>query len=50
MRTIKLSKELKSEWEQAIQPTKIATEPGSNQHQIDRKDWNRNKLVNCIEL
>ena len=31
-------KVLKSEWQQAIQPKKIATEPGSNQHQVDGRD------------
>ena len=40
MRTMNLSKvlALKSEWQQAIQPNKIATEPGSNQHHIDDRD------------
>ena len=33
-----MNKVLKSEWQQAIQPKKIATEPGSNQHQVDGRD------------
>ena len=38
IRTMNLRKELKSEWQQAIQPKRIATEPGSHQHQIDGRD------------
>ena len=40
MRTMNLGKELalKREWQQAIKPKKIATEPGSNQHQMDGRD------------